>query len=50
MDANATEIMLRMLDMIKEAMIEGRTVTIKATDVTIKAGELIMNDPEITVE
>lgn len=50
MDANATEIIFRMLDAIKTAIEGERTVTIKATDIMIKGSEITINEPEFTVE
>lgn len=50
MDVNSTEIIFRLIDTIKEAIAADKTVTIKATDVTIKGDEMTMNEPEITVE
>lgn len=50
MDVNSTEIVFRILDTIKDAIAADKTVTIKATEVTIKGDEMTASEPEITVE
>ena len=48
MDVNTTEIMLRLITLAKDAIDAGQTVTIKADDITINSGEMVINNLEIT--
>lgn len=45
-----TEIILKVLETIKDAFEADKTITIKATDITINSGDITINEPEITIE
>lgn len=45
-----TEIILKVLETIKDAFESEKTITIKATDIAINGSNITINEPEITIE